>query len=126
MAKLQLGGRRERRSAAAWKTEVAAWRASGLSVAEYAKAHDLHVGTLRGWAGRLRRADRAGGEQKVTAAEPSSFLPVRVSGSSKVEASPCLSVEIVLGGGRSVRLSGGLRVEQLVELLDAVEGRRGC
>lgn len=116
-------GRRARRSASEWREEVAAWRASGLSAREYANGRGLHAGTLMGWASRLGRGTRA--VEAKTRLSRSSFVPVRVFGGESPQGEE-LSAEIVLSGGRSVRLSGALRLGQLAELLDAVEGRRGC
>jgi hypothetical protein len=121
------GHRRVRRSAAVWQAEVAGWRASGLTAAEYAKTRDVHEGTLMGWAYRLAKGSpmpRAGAKK----APSSHFIPVRVTPplESLPEGSPRLAAEVILTSGRRVRLSGELRLDQLGQLLDALEGSKPC
>lgn len=121
------GPRRARRSAAVWQAEVAGWRASGLTAAEYAKSRDVHEGTLMGWASRLAKGGLMPRSSTKKAALPH-FIPVRVAPPSepRVESSPRLAAEVVLTSGRRVRLSGEFRLEQLGELLDALEGPKTC
>jgi len=123
------GGRRTRRSAAEWQAEVAGWRASGLTAKQYAQTQGVHAGTLMGWASRLakgaKRRPRAGQETAARAR----FIPVRVTPpllASRVDGQPGLTAEIILISGRRVRLSGELKLEQLGQLLDALEGGRAC
>src|SRR5690606_19620624 len=100
--------RRPRRARAAWVEEVEAWRTSGQSATEYADARGLHAGTLQAWWSRLRREARpargAGG------ATPR-FVPVRVGRTERVlERSPSSGeLEVVLGNGRRVRVTGADR-----------------
>jgi hypothetical protein len=121
--------RRARRSAAEWQAEVAGWRASGLTAQEYAQSQGVHAGTLMGWASRLARSakrPRQSGSRKVEAAR---FIPVRVmapSPAGRSDDAPRLAAEVILTSGRRVRLSGELRLDQLGQLLDALEGERGC
>src|SRR6476620_7277238 len=91
------GLRRARRSAAVWQAEVASWRGSGLTAAEYAKSRDVHEGTLMGWAYRLAKGSpvpRAGAKK----APRSHFIPVRVTPplESLAESSPRLAAEVIL------------------------------
>jgi hypothetical protein len=123
-------GRRARRSAAEWRTEVAAWRASGVSARDYAQGRGIHAGTLMGWASRLSAAASSSTPRSKTQSEGSAFLPVRVKGAADAASTngdaKKLSVEIALSGGRTVRLSGELGLGQLARLLDAIEGRGRC
>lgn len=121
------GLRRARRSAAVWQAEVAGWRASGLTAAEYAKSRDVHEGTLMGWVYRLAKGSPVSraGAKKV----PSShFIPVRVTPplESLSESVPRLAAEVILMSGRRVRLSGEFRLDQLGQLMDALEGQKTC
>ena len=62
-------------------------------------------------------------------AETARFIPVRVVAPSppgRSEDSPRLAAEVILASGLRVRLSGELRLDQLGQLLDALEGRRAC
>ena len=133
---LQVSGRGRvkaaRRSATEWAQEVASWRRSGHSARGYALARGISASTLAWWASRgdtghvpsaaaeSRRAhsprDGAGGLE---------FLPVKVAGSGKVE-TPRVEAEILLVGGRRVRVAGALTFEQLERLLQVVEGGDVC
>lgn len=124
---LPRGRRRARRSAAVWQAEVASWRTSGLTAAEYAKSRDIREGTLMGWASRLAK----GSPMRRTSAKkgPSShFIPVRVvpPPEPRLESAQRLAAEVILTSGRRVRLSGEFRLDQLGELLDALEGPKTC
>jgi hypothetical protein len=121
--------RRSRRSAADWQVEVSGWRSSGLSAAEYAKTRGIHPGTLMGWASRLARQ----AVLEAPRAEPKSsgrrFVPVRVlpaRGAQSEASGPLVSAEVILSSGRRVRISGELRLDQLGQLLDALEGAARC
>lgn len=126
---LPRGSRRARRSAAEWQAEVARWRASELTAREYAKSQGIHAGTLMGWASRLAKGtglSRRGGSGK---SEATRFIPVRVVAPSlrgRTGDSPRLAAEVILESGRRVRLSGELRLDQLGQLLDALERPRAC
>ena len=114
--------RRTRRSALEWRAEVASWRASGLTAAEYARPRDIHAGTLMGWASRLARSTMS--KPHVGARV---FVPVVTSQRDEVGLpSGQLSAEIILTSGRRVRLSGDFSIEQLGRLLDAVEAGGRC
>lgn len=121
------GLRRARRSAAVWQAEVAGWRASGLTAAEYAKSRDVHEGTLMGWAYRLAKGSPVphAGAKKAPRRQ---FIPVRVTAPLEpiAESTPRLAAEVILTSGRRVRLSGEFRLDQLGELLDALEGPKAC
>lgn len=126
---LPRASRRARRSAAEWQTEVTGWRASGLTAQQYAESRGVHAGTLMGWASRLAKSavrSRQGGSRKAEAAR---FIPVRVvapSSAGRSDDCPRLAAEVILTSGRRVRLSGELRLDQLSQLLDALEGERAC
>jgi hypothetical protein len=112
-----------RRRADDWAIEVAAWKKSGQTAEAYARGRPMHPSTLRWWASRLAR----GAEQKAPPAAGGevTFLPLRVV-APPPEAPHALQAEIVLAGGRSVRLRGELSVAQFVRLLDALEARPSC
>jgi hypothetical protein len=80
-----------------------------------------------GWVYRLAKGSpvpRAGAKK----APRSRFIPVRVTPplESLAESAPRLAAEVILTSGRRVRLSGEFRLDQLGELLDAVEGPKAC
>jgi hypothetical protein len=82
-----------------------------------------------GWASRLAKAagrPRSSGSGK---SEATRFIPVRVlapSPAARAEDCPRLAAEVILTSGRRVRLSGEFRLDQLGQLLDALEGSRAC
>lgn len=121
--------RRARRSAAEWQAEVEGWRASGLTAHEYAESQDVHAGTLMGWASRLAKRAKRSRHSGSGKAEAARFIPVRVVAPSPAGRSddfPRLAAEVILTSGRRVRLSGELRLHQLGQLLDALEGEGAC
>jgi len=83
-----------------------------------------------GWASRLAKrkgSSRGGGSRSP---EATGFIPVRVvahsSTTSRTDGAPRLAAEVILKSGRRVLLSGEIRLDQLSQLLDALEGQRTC
>ena len=125
-----------RRSAAEWAAEVAAWKRSGQTAAEYARERGISAGTLKWWSSRKgntagRRAPTRGRSSagRKSGAGTVGFLPVQISARARTAERGSahateLLVEIELVGGRRVRVAGGLGVEELARLLDIVEGGR--
>jgi len=118
------------RSQAQWLQVVSQWRDSGQSADEYGRVHDLHPGTLTGWASRLRH-EVAGKPGRKNGKGVSIFLPVRVSSQRpQREVTSELTVEggfeVVLTNGRRVRVAGNFRAEALARLLAVVEGGASC
>ncbi len=123
--------RRERRTASEWQAEVSAWRASGLTAAQYAETRNIHPGTLFSWAGRLNDQIPTAGRMAPTAPPPNAlgraFLPVKLRDErNRVDDARAITAEIVLVSGRRVRVSGELKLEQLSQLLDAVDRGSAC
>lgn len=124
---------RRRRSALEWKKEVKAWKASGLSAAAYAAERDLKPSTMMWWAWAMKRERRGGRTKKRNGADETpqtsavSFLPLRVvSPKERVAGAPTVQAEILLQGGRRVRVAGAMNFEQLAQLLAAVEDGVRC
>lgn len=107
---------------------VEQWRASGETVAKYARKHGLSAWTLYDWRKRL-------GEQSPSTAEPSepgpttrqatrgAFLPVRVAQVSTAAHGVATPMEVVLAGGRVVRVGSdfdGAALRRLVAALEEV------
>ena len=127
------GGREKaaRRSAAEWAAEVAAWKRSGSTAREYALAQGISPATLgwwssRGGAGRVPSIATVSSSSRGTGAraEGPGFLPVCVV--TPVEDAPRIEAEVVLVGGRRVRVAGALTLEQFARLLQVVEGGGAC
>ena len=119
-----------------WGREVAGWKSSGLSGRAYAELRGYPVTSLYWWA----RVDRRGKvavdtttlRNSLTAAHrpprPVTFLPVvvRPSGEGMKAQGFRVQAEIVLRGGRSVRLLGEMGLSELGAVLRAVEEGVSC
>lgn len=107
-----------------WATEVATWKKSGQTAEAYARGRQMHPSTLRWWASRLARS--AGTDASAPPTEVATkvtFLPLRVVAPPHAppDVPDALQAEVVLAGGRSVRLRGELTLAAFVRLLDALE-----
>lgn len=134
--------KRPRRSAAEWATIVARWKRSGKSSREYAVAHGLQAATLLWWSSQGQRGGAGAAAlamrspavvDRAATSGPSgtpAFLPVEVTGGRGDDvgqvAGPRLRAEVLLGGGRRVRLRGRLTLPEFVQLLNAIEGGAAC
>jgi hypothetical protein len=124
---------RPSRSAAEWRKEVQAWKKSGVPAAEYAAKHDLNASTLMWWSSATKRGGYGsregarGGSGRARKRKSVAFLPVRVREPATQAAAPAmLRPEILLQGGRRVRIAEQMSLEQFVRLLDAIEGGARC
>jgi transposase-like protein len=134
--------KRPRRSAAEWATIVARWKRSGKTSREYAAAHGLEAATLLWWSSQ---GPRGGARAAASATRPApavdraatsgpsgtpAFLPVQVTGRCADDVGQVTALrvraEVLLGGGRRVRLRGELTLPEFVRLLDAMEGGAAC
>ena len=118
------GPERRRRWAAAEKLRlVAESSASGLSVAEFARRHDVHPNLVHAW----RRQARTGELSAVPDGE-ARFMPVAVAsedGAALLAGSGDGGgsvVEVVLRNGRLLRLSDRMAASRAALLADALEG----
>jgi len=96
---------------------LAVWRASGQSLAAFAGEHGLSRARLARWRERLA---------KKRLGRPV-FHPVRVVADPETRAmvaSPTAPLELVLSGGRRIRIAPGFDAELLAELVRVVEGWR--
>lgn len=118
------GPERRRRWTPAEKLRfVAESSASGLSVAEFARRHDVHPNLVHAW----RRQAKTGELSAVPDGE-SRFMPVAVATEDSA-ARPASSgdggvsiVEVVLRNGRLLRLSDRVAASRAALLADALEG----
>jgi hypothetical protein len=92
-----------------WGQRIAQWKASGLSVRAFCQRHRLREPSFYAWRRTL--------EQRQ--AKPA-FLPVQV-GAEEVGAGAAL--ELLLPGGRTVRVPAGFDAAALRRLLAVLEGR---
>lgn len=124
--------RREKRASrtrADWVTEVKRWRDSGQKCGQYARAHDLHPGTLSYWASRLRHE---AGAKSPASKRAKRFVPLRVTRGGAIEETKTNlpttggEFEVMLTNGRAVRVTGSFQPETLSHLLAVVEGMKSC
>jgi transposase len=118
------GAERRRRWSAAEKLRIVEESlASGASVAEVARRHDVHPNLVHLW----RRQARTGGVSPRPD-DAIGFVPVAITGESSV-ARPMASddgmwpvIEVVLRNGRVLRLSERAAPARAALLADALEG----
>ena len=99
-----------------WVEHIEAWRASGVSRAEYCQAHGLSRKTFGWWIWRLDQERR-----EPSAPEAPRFLPVELSEAALAgpEAADPVDqrIEIALPGGVAVRVGRGFDAEALHRVL---------
>lgn len=115
------GKPRNLRKESFWRRMVRRQAGSPLSVRAWCEAHDLREATFYWWRAELVRRDAAGKESGHT--ERPRFVRVRVREDECVSADG--RIEIVLAGGRSLRVSGRVDRAMLADVLAVVE-ERGC
>ena len=127
-----------------WATELASWERSGLTQAEYCRRRRIKAGSFAWWKRQL--VDPAGGQPTRLADRPKrsakaskqrgrpTKLPERAkrrARSTKLSASfvelplvsafPAPTYELVLAGGRSIRIPSQFAPEALARLISVVE-----
>jgi hypothetical protein len=108
------GRARDERKERHWRRWLDQWRASGLSVRAFCARHGLATASFYAWRRVLQRR----------AAEQPAFLPVQVvADNTPAQAS---GLEVVLGDGRTVRVSPGFDAATLRRLLAVLEGGGAC
>ena len=124
--------RPRRRSAAEWCALVQEWKKSGKSREDFAAARGLVARTFVWWTSEVARRAREGRADQPRVV-PASFLPVRIvpeARAMKVAAesatTPASSVELVLGGGRMLRVPVGVEAAWLARVVVALEGVERC
>lgn len=101
---------------------VAAWRASGANLEAFARAHGTSAQRIRNWRdGRFGTpASRTGAKAK----ERPTLLPAKVvatTAPTSISAASS-SMEVVLNGGRSIRVGADFDAVALTRLLTTLEG----
>jgi len=115
-----VGSRRDEGQARFWRGEIAGQARSGQSVRAYCRAHRLGEATFYHWRRELARRG------------PAAFVPVTVvgeTGGPGGATGPAPSeagvsrIEIVVGNGRRVQVTGPVDRRALAEVLAVVEGQ---
>jgi hypothetical protein len=100
-----------------WRQVLTRWQSSGLSVRAYCEIHRISLPSFYWWRREIPRRDRA----------QTQFLPVRVVAEAVASDGDGSAIEVVLAGGRCLRVRPGFDRATLLRLLDALEdGGRSC
>ncbi len=98
------------------------WQGSGLTAQEFASQLGVNANTLANWRYKLKRERRAAEEAKTGGGgEPVAF--VEITDQLGVAASKEDRLEVVLAGGRVVRVPPAFDAATLRRLVDVLEGR---
>jgi transposase-like protein len=103
-----------------WREHLAAWRRSGQSAREYCRRHALCESLFYYWRRTLEKPQASTPSNSATgAASPSNapFVPVRLIGPPSTQA----VLELVLRGGRIVRVPNGFAPDALRQLITLAE-----
>ena len=95
-----------------WSKHVEAWRASGLTQAEYCRRHKIAKGSLGYWSSTLKGQRR-----------PASEL-VQVGTTEVQEAKRSPAIELAVGGRYLLRLWAGTDRDHLRQVLSVLEGQQ--
>ena len=95
-----------------WRRLVREQAGSGMPVRAWCRKHRVKEVAFYWWRRELARRD---------AEQPVSFVPVHVSGDHRVEEGS--RIEIVLAGGRRVRIRGRVDRQVLADVLAVMEGQ---
>jgi hypothetical protein len=107
---------RRRAKASEWVKRIEAWRASGESAEVFCQKQGWKPVTLMNWARRLRQSSA------VEATAPGFVRLTRRR--SEVAGKPrAAGLEVVLQGGRAIRVERGSDLDLLRAVVDALEAR---
>jgi transposase len=108
------GKPRDPRKEQLWRRWLQLWQNSGLSVRAFCDCHGLAQPSFYAWRRELKQRDAA----------TTTLVPVRVIPDS--EPAPAGSVDVVLAGGRRLRVTPGFDPATLRQLLALLEEARPC
>jgi hypothetical protein len=108
------GKPRDLRKEQQWREWIHRWQKSGLSVRAFCTRHGLAVPSFYAWRREIRQRDDA----------IVSFVPLHVV--PDVQANPASRFEVVLAGGRTLRVAPGFDAATLRQLLAVLEEVRPC
>jgi hypothetical protein len=95
-----------------WRQIIREWRQSGLSVRVFCARRGLAQPSFYAWRRELVQRD----------AEQAAFVPVHVLGGAR----PAATLEVVLEGGRTLRVASGFDPATLRQLLAVLEELPPC
>jgi transposase len=109
------GKPRDPRKEQQWRRWLQLWRHSGLSIRAFCERHSLTLPSFYAWRRTLQQRDAA----------TTSFLPVQVVPDDE-PATTSSSFEVVLNGGRRLRVTPGFDPATLRQLLALLEEAPPC
>ena|SRR5262245_18018824 len=107
------GKPRDPRKEQHWRRLIQLWKNSGLSVRAFCARHQITPSSFYAWRRELQQRDAA-----------TAFVPVRVVTDDQPTSST--SIEILLAGGRSVRITPGFDPATLRQLLVVLQEAPPC
>jgi transposase len=107
------GKPRDPRKEQQWRRWIHQWHDSGLSVRAFCARHDLAQPSFYAWRRTLHARDAA-----------ATFVPVQVVPDD--EPGPVRSVEVILSGGRRLRINPGFDPATVRQLLAVLEEAPPC
>jgi|ERR1700677_5067803 hypothetical protein len=107
------GRPRDSRKEQQWRRWIVQWQQSGLSVRAFCTLHDLAQPSFYAWRRALQQRDAAA----------STFVPVQIVPDDEPSSS---RFEVVLAGGRILRVPPGFDHAALRQLLAVLEEVRPC
>jgi hypothetical protein len=108
------GKPRDRRKEQQWRRWIQSWRASGLSVRAFCARHGLTQAHFYAWRRELQRRD----------AEQPTFVPVCVVADDVPARDE--RVDVMLRGGRTVRVGPGFDAATLRQVVAVLEEGSSC
>jgi hypothetical protein len=108
------GKPRDPRKEQQWRRWIRQWQQSGLSVRAFCAQHDLTQPSFYAWRREIQQRDAAAG----------TFVPVHLVAND--EPSGPSTFEVVLAGGRMLRVAPGFDTATLRQLLAVLEEVRPC
>ena len=102
-----------------WRDTLAAFAASGQSVASFCQERGLKQATFYSRRLRLAKIDQQRTSPTAARSTPPAFVPVMVESRAIVEE----SFQVDLRGGRVLRLPASMPAARLAEVLHALEGQ---
>lgn len=103
------GKPRDSRKEQQWRRWIHQWQKSGLSVRAFCALHGLEQPSFYSWRRQIKQRDAAA----------ATFVPVQVV--TDTEPVPTRSFEVVLSGGRTLRVAPGFDPTTLRQLLAVLE-----
>jgi hypothetical protein len=114
---MSLRNPRDRGKERLWRRALREWRKTGLSIRDFCRKEGLAEGNFYAWRSTIARRD----------AEKAAFVPVQVVPDTTMPTGShheLTALELILAGGRRLRVGPGFDATTLQRLLPLVEDQR--